>query len=274
MAFNNPWGQGSGQFNRWMKNNPWGEGGEYFKNALDDVGKEAGPLVSDTFNITLMDGFKNSPVYMVYSRLLENSIFQKYLVPFKVSNLKFDFVEMPLGVSRSGDTSTSDPKNISITINGNENHYMDIQDEGPPVHIEIKKPANIFIAKPLIHECIHGYLAATGKSKGWSAAEEHEYMAINLRGDILDGLTEFADENLISISSEDLNALAWAGLAYSDLYYALPENERSDIETRYSHFYSQTYWFEFGILQRDDPSKYGGNLPSRELSAIHAHVTK
>ncbi len=278
MAFKNPWGKGSGQFNRWMKNNPWEEGGEFFKNAISEALPEFNNAVVDIHHITLTQNFKNSRVYLVYSKLLENSVFQKFLDPFKKSNLMFDYEVLDIVYGKSAETDSADPENISITINGNANHYVEENDPGPPARIFIKKPADMYVAKTLIHECIHAYITVTGNNYPWKGApgpvQEHNYMATEYRDDIVKGLTEFANENNVVTSAEDIDAIAWAGLDSTTAFSQLSATEQLAIDTRFRLFYSQTYWFEFGLVQQDDMSKYGGNLPTSEQAAAQAHIPR
>lgn len=276
MAFKNPWGKGSGQFNRWMKKNPWGEGGKFHDASA--IADESAVMDEQGNKIKLTKNFKSSSAYRIYSRLLENSVFQRFLAPFKVSdehNLTFDFVVLPTNRFLSGETNPKDIENIVITINGNSNIYRNSAKNGTIYKI---KPADIYVAKTIIHESIHAYIAANGFQYPWTGApgpvQEHNFMATDHRKDIVSGLTEFAEENIINISATDIEAVSWAGLDGSVAWSNLSPELQSDYTTRYLHFSSQVYHSINGKLVQNDAATYGGNLPTDEQAAAQHHITK
>jgi hypothetical protein len=276
MAFKNPWGKGSGQFSRWMKKNQWDEGGKF--NEVSVLGAEGAVTDEQKNMIKLTEGFLSSSSYRIYLKLLENSIFQRFLAPFKVSdeqNLKFDFVVLQRNRFLHAETNTEDIENIVITINGNSNIYKDTVKD---VTIYKMKPADVFVAKTLIHESIHAYIAAKGFQYPWQGSpgpvQEHNFMATEYRKDIVSGLTEFVEENIINISATDIEAVSWAGLDRTGAWSKLSPELQGDYTKRYSLYSSQIYHSIDGKVVHDDAATYGGNLPTDEEAAAHQHITK
>ncbi len=277
MTFKNPWGKGNPNFDRWSKNNPW-EGGN--AEVLSTTSLEKA-LTDDTGNlIILTEAFQASIVYRVYAKLLENSVFQRFLAPFKISdehNLTFDFDKMDDGRGLSAQTEVKDEntENIIITMNGNEKFYRNSIKDGTVYKV---KPADIYIAKTLIHEAIHAYIAVNGYQYPWTGApgpvQEHNFMATDFRKDIVDGLREFAEENLISMLETDLEAISWAGLDGSIAWDKLTPELQRDYITRFVHFSMQVFHSINGKVVQNDAETYGGNLLTPEQAATRKHVTK
>lgn len=276
MAFKNPWGKESGQLGLWMKKNPWGEGGRFHDASA--IAEESALTDGSGNQIKRTEAFKSAIVYRIYLKLLENSVFQRFLAPFKESDahsLTFDFVVLPSNRFLSADTNVKDVENITITVNGNSNIYKDSVKNGT---IYKMKPADIYVAKTLIHESIHAYIAANGFQYPWKGApgpvQEHNFMATDHRKDIVSGLTEFAEENIINISTIDIEAISWAGLDGTVAWSNLTPELKSDYTTRYLHFSSQVYHSIDGKVVQNDPATYGGNLPTEEQAATQHHITK
>jgi len=159
----------------------------------------------DGRDIVPSDDFNNSVYKAVEENLTSNSIYNKYTLPFKVNHdVNYNLNYAPL-VAYSNDNAYTNgrfdsPGTAETTFNS------DVKDEtNQSVN---KERSEIALARTEIHEAIHAWLINKN-----NLGEHHEYMASNLRGDIVKGLREYAKKNNISgLTEQNFQDLSWVGL--------------------------------------------------------------
>ncbi len=236
-------------------------------------------LDEDGRDIGTTQQFADSRAGRVYDQLQSNSVFQKYSSPFKensTTNLTFHY-DPTSERGASGNSSTTLPtrswrdmwttERVESTINIFAKNFYSEKKIGD--FTVIKKPSDIYIAKTLIHETIHSYLAVTGKGRSLTADQEHQLIAVEYRADIVKGLKEYAKENKITgLSNADFEAVSWAGLDGTAAYKKLPEATRKDYEIRIRNLSVQ---FTIENKVGDNKTSAKGNVPDKSTQNVMAH---
>lgn len=202
-----------------------------------------------------------------------NKIFQKFASPFQLPSkydLFFDYKTVSIWANARGVTNTPRSNNmynegatfntyISINPLVTENSMTILGMEHTIYRTEIG------IARTLIHETIHAYLFHNRNLT--ESYDNHETMASEeYRNLMKDGLTQFADENGLSLSEDDLEALSWGGLtetkAFQEKYKT--QEERQKILDRMSNLENREKWVDLTTNKVD----YDGPLMEDEKKKI------
>jgi len=180
------------------------------------------------------------PVYL--SLLADNSIFLKYAKPFMSFDPNIELKYEPGTTDRlfnangwtSYKQSTYSPVKRSLDV---ESISMNSSRTAGTATLfgftTTTRRTDIAIARTLIHETMHAYLAVNSSHLENYAGDDHEYMAEFMREDLKTGIKEYADKHGIQLDEDDLETLSWAGLHETDAWknvYDTPEKQNAFFE--------------------------------------------
>ncbi|OGU78713.1 MAG: hypothetical protein A2W11_02800 [Ignavibacteria bacterium RBG_16_35_7] len=230
----------------------------------------------DTVGYT--DAFSESQAGNVYFALRSgNSVFNSILSSFDNANhnITFDY-DAASTRGASGETSTTSHTSFWTGTRSSSNEVAIFGSKYKPKKTgyvtATVKPADIFIAKTLIHEGLHAYINAKGIDVGTDGTDpEHEYIATHYRVLIVQGLKEFAKENYVTgLVDADYEAVSWAGLEGTNAFKSLPQATQDDYNARNLKLSAQlTFSTDSG---GSAPASQPGNMPSQETKTAASHV--
>lgn len=173
----------------------------------------------DGAEIKPSDAFKASPSYPVFKLLRANSVYKKYVAPFEKNqdiNYSLDYGALILSYQTwSAATSSDYTKSTGTFTSAKTTINSDIK---TPDGGSVPPPTTMSMVSTLIHEAMHAYLIHTGIVAQDDDAQ-HEYIATNLRKDIIAGLKEYAKgNNITNLTEQDYNDMSWYGLDKTEAF--------------------------------------------------------
>jgi len=184
------------------------------------------------------DFVAHSSYYKVVLGLTDNGIFRKYA--FELSRSEqyhwyLDFGEMSRYVSDADVYYYRAYTHVKFELykNGKVSwgSSRTVINKEPPYDKIIN---NVAKAKTIIHEAIHAYLnLKIEKGDLKHVGNHHDYMANNLRKDIVKGIMEYvSQEKVKNISKKEIDILSWSGLTDTKAF-----NQRFNTERKIKRYY-------------------------------------
>ena len=188
--------------------------------------------------IRLTSWFKISPYYSVYQNLKKTSpTFGKYAYHFYKSKTYDWTLDYGTVSNQSAETYTR-AETRPVIEEGPENSTLIGASNSTVFSIDPgydKSLNEVAMAKTMIHEAMHADMNNKLALQNKSFGDQHEYMANNLRTDIVEGITEYVENNHITnISSKEIEILSWSGLTNTSAF-----KEKYDSAEKVANYFKQ-----------------------------------